>query len=80
MSEWIKCSERLPKIGKWVLLRCILKYPKSGDPEIFVGCNGNYGKNGSFESAYGDGYVPSDLQITHWKDLPKPPKEEKEKV
>ena len=80
MSEWISVKGRLPERRKWVLLACTdTENDEWTDPRIFVGYRARHATEnpleGEYECAYGDGYVPSGIEITHWMPLPKPPKE-----
>ncbi len=62
MSEWIKCSERLPEIRKHVLT-----YQADAIMPIKV----NYIHNYEGEFAYGASNI-----ITHWMLLPEAPKDD----
>ena len=60
MSEWIKCSERLPKPNTRVLI-C------NRDKEI---------KCALYQELIGFGYIPFYGEVTHWQTLPQPPEDE----
>lgn len=72
MSNWIKCSERLPEVmGEFKMSHLILLYGQEYVFEpfcIFIGymIEGNrfYSDNGECEN------------ITHWQPLPESPKEQ----
>lgn len=61
--EWIKYSERLPEVGKWV----IGYQSDPGDVRIFL----MYG-NGMWHK-FGNEYAFTNDAITHWQPLPDPP-------
>lgn len=67
--EWVKCSERMPKMGEKVLIRI----PVS---EHFNIENGRYKGDGVFIGAWfdsrGNGCA---YKVTHWMPLPEPPSE-----
>ena len=80
LSEWISIADKLPDLNKWVLLFISTEYMKEQHmygwyPQVFVGQRGHYGKDNLYESAHGDGYVPSgiDENITHWTPIPQLP-------
>lgn len=54
MSEWIKCSERLPKPNTRVLI-C------NRDKEI---------RCALYQELIGFGYIPLYGEVTHWQPLP----------
>lgn len=67
MSEWIKCSERMPPFGA---------------PVLVVGIVGNTVQNNIYEwdgctwCDYRDDYGEHDKDVfTHWMPLPEPPTE-----
>lgn len=71
MSNWIKCSEQLPKIrgifsqSEWVLCYGIEDFDND-IPRIFIGflCDKQfYSKEGK------------NIKVTHWQPLPEPPKD-----
>ena len=75
--NWISVKDKLPNIHEWVLLACA--YNEKDDPNVFVGYRGAYSREDQYQCAYGDGYVPSDLEITHWAILPESPSVEQQK-
>ena len=72
MPHWIPVTERLPEMGKEVL---VSDKHKGVNIAWIVGC---FSKDGaSFEWACeSDGWIDDQLPITHWMPLPGPPKEE----
>ena len=70
MSEWIKCSEKLPEKGKVVLIASV----NPNDPinnEMYVGWIEKFGIEDKpcWQYSWCCGCYASD--ITHWKELPK---------
>ncbi|HGM5304197.1 TPA: DUF551 domain-containing protein [Serratia marcescens] len=65
MSEWIKCSERMPELDKRVLL-----YFGSYDGHIEDGCIGDDGDGPYHYFFDGDSLQQ---EPTHWMPLPEPP-------
>lgn len=76
MTNWIKCSERLPEIGediliwvRWSIVPCVgwlNPYGEWMSNKDFVGCDG-------------DCVVETDIiqsDVTHWMPLPPAPEEE----
>jgi hypothetical protein len=79
MTDWIKCSERMPEIGERVLLtqnRAI-----SDDPETTVGelskdgCEWIYSQDYQLDSVQTcwPNCEPPTYYFTHWMPLPAPP-------
>lgn len=73
MSEWISVKDCPCPKHEWVLLCCISKENSILDPYILVGARGYLFDENRYECAYGDGYIPYDIEITHWMPLPKLP-------
>jgi hypothetical protein len=69
MSEWIKCSERLPKKGQYVLLCAdTIKQPFVG----YLDFNARVQFIGAVNQACYYTQGPSPI-ITHWQPMPEPP-------
>lgn len=68
MSEWIKCSERMPETHSDVQVYC------SDTEEQFVAyyVGQSYFHYASYEKPEG-GYVDIECNPTHWQPLPEPP-------
>ena len=65
MPKWIPVSERLPEVGQKVLFSyrgCIKKRPR-----IFIGW---------YNGKQWDSLFATEYDVTHWMQLPEPPKEE----
>lgn len=60
MSEWIKCSERLPKINE-----CVIVYSED-DHEFAYLIN---------RETWIEWHSGNELDVTHWMPLPDPPKD-----
>lgn len=76
MNEWISIKEQLPELSQWVLVFCVSDCKEvEASPNIFVAYRGAFNREDDYESAYGDGYIPDDIIITHWMPLPMPPTE-----
>lgn len=68
--EWIKCSERMPDIGKSVLVVINGKYVNSASYTQWDGAKTAKGRAPRFEDLRGIVYG-----VTHWMPLPEPPTE-----
>lgn len=70
MTQWIKCSERLPEVGIDVLVAtkegCFVGYWRHYGWE--VGCS--LGVN------YDMAAITIESKVTHWQPLPPPPEDE----
>ena len=66
--EWISVKDRLPDPYEWVLVKC-MKIRKIEGPNIFVAYFGEYGQD-TWRCAYGDGYIPPEVEIRYWRKLP----------
>ena len=79
--KWISVKEEIPPLNKFVLVFVDWnEWQEEEDrkayrpkPQIFVAYRNRY--DSEYTCAYGDGYIPSDITITHWKNLPEPPKD-----
>lgn len=68
MSQWIKCSERMPEEGEDVIVYDDLK-------QVHEGFYLRYGEHVSWDIY---SYKPSyydEVSVTHWMPLPEPPQE-----
>jgi len=65
MSDWIKCSERMPPSGVAVL---VYKGKSNGEVKPILM---TFGTDGSKKWMWADKYYPE--HITHWMLLPQPP-------
>lgn len=84
MSEWIKCSERLPEVGVYVLAYidgeiepcvCCLENKKS----LFDEHTTEWEPSFTHYETAGYDHVISDIdqgKVTHWMPLPQPPEAE----
>ena len=79
MSDWIKCEEKLPKISKDVLVYALNKL--NGPPIICITrlsdvslINTELKTTPYWVNPFQ--YFTSNYTITHWMDLPEPPKDE----
>lgn len=78
MSDWIKCSERLPDEDSYVVAA---KHYGSGMPPDAAVCWFIHGRfclhdDGLSASNYdGGACISMDFQVTHWMPLPDPPKD-----
>lgn len=70
MSEWIKCSERMPEIGRRVLIVQHGKYVSSATLYQWEAAKTEKGRKPRFEDFRG---IVSD--VTHWQPLPSPPED-----
>lgn len=69
--EWIKCSERMPKEDELVI--CYGREFMRDAPTVTVGSWNKYGW--SSRDWDGCGGYDTLAEITHWQELPEPPKE-----
>lgn len=66
MSEWVKCSERMPEEGKDVIVYDDLE-------QVHEGCYFQYGDRTVWEiPSYNPSYY-DEVNVTHWMPLPEPP-------
>ncbi|NEG85075.1 DUF551 domain-containing protein [Pantoea agglomerans] len=70
MSQWIKCSEKMPEIGAKVLVVQHGKYVSSVHYRQWVTAKNEKGRAPRFEDMRGIVYG-----VTHWQPLPSPPEE-----
>jgi hypothetical protein len=88
MSEWIRCSDRLPPVGAYVLAYWngdmdVLKMETepfdvaSEDKPLFIPAEGEEEVPDVLESIYwlDGGECELEVEVTHWMPLPEPPKE-----
>lgn len=82
MSEWIKCSERMPNPGE----RCLFYRPLAGNSqdEVMAVKVAKYDMGQCWQSTVPDGSRPCNpsegyCHVTHWMPLPPPPAQEKSK-
>lgn len=66
MAEWISTKDELPEVGKDIL---------GYDENIDRYCVATYSK--TYETFFVGGFAYND--ITHWQELPKPPRTPKER-
>ena len=77
MSEWIKCSDKLPELDTPVWLRMdedvmiIGERASSTDGWIWAACYGHYFDKGKWEVVESD--ASDEHEPTHWQALPSPP-------
>ena len=67
--EWISIKDRMPEKYEWVLVK-VLKKRKVDGPIVFVAYRGKYGREEDWDCAYGDGYIPDEIEIRYWAELP----------
>lgn len=70
MVEWISVQKELPEKYQWVLVKCMKKRGCIDGPNIFVAYRGKYGQEDDWDCAYGDGYIPEEIEIRYWAKLP----------
>ncbi|EQA3420201.1 DUF551 domain-containing protein [Cronobacter dublinensis] len=75
MSEWIKCSERMPENDDYVLVADFDAHYTSCEPNYQIACYGDWFKNNYPSWDNGDGLGVNLKTITHWMPLPAPPDE-----
>lgn len=73
MSEWIKCSDRMPDNDNYVLAADFANKYSACTPNYQVACYGDW--VGSTEWDDGDGNGLNMELVTHWMPLPEPPKD-----
>ncbi len=77
MSEWIKCSDKLPELDTPVWLRMdgdvmiIGERASSTDGWMWAACYGQYFDKGKWEVVDND--PDGEHEPTHWQPLPSPP-------
>lgn len=76
MTEWIKCSEKLPEKNQSVLVCAIYKItPECADSfDMYIAWIKDFGKENKpiWQYSWCCGcFCPE--KITHWKELPEPP-------
>ena len=59
----------LPEMYEWVLVKACKKRNWDG-PTVFTARRGMYGREDEWECAYGDGYIPCEIEIRYWCKLP----------
>ncbi len=67
--EWISVKNELPPEGEWVLVKALTVENLDG-PGIFVARTGHYGIRDEWGCAYGDGFIPTAIEIRYWTKLP----------
>ena len=73
MSEWIKCSDRLPKIEEWRSTFIVYGSPKCGSHcNDFQVMEAYYRRE---DKCWEFGEYDCPINVTHWMPLPKPPEE-----
>ena len=60
--SWLSVNFILPEPHKWVLVKAI-KTENIEGPLVFVASCVRYGEKNAWYSAYGDGYIPEEVQI-----------------
>lgn len=73
-SEWIKCSERLPKqesIDGRMVSDCVLVHTSDGDMRIAIYCDNEW-----LYFAFRLFVLPLSEDVIYWRPLPEPSKEE----
>ena len=68
--NWISIKDRLPDSNEWVLVSA-KKTEEIDGPLVFCASHGRCSRG--WDCAYGDGYIPQEVEITHWMPLPNPP-------
>ena len=78
-DEWVKCSERLPRIGQRVILRSkgvVQNYMPTLDQGDIDGFGGGDGYFWCFDDAIGDEDYPLvDFETDEWMPCPQPPEQ-----
>lgn len=74
MSEWVKCSDRMPELGEWVL--CSIKSMFTRAPMLVLKAY-IYAKDTQYEKMMfkSDDKTWRIEEIERWMPLPPPPKE-----
>ena len=67
--EWVSVRDRLPPVCEWVIVKA-LKIKAIEGPNVFVACRGKNAIDDEWQCAYGDGYIPEEVEIRYWKKLP----------
>lgn len=78
MTNWIKCSERLPETGKPVIAFGIVEESESGMRSVTEAYLCSFGYWSTFMSRYGSDSTDLLLlnHVTHWQPLPEAPNED----
>lgn len=66
--EWISVKDRFPEKFEWVFVKACKRKWVDG-PIIFVAQLGGYYEEGEWNCAYGDGYIPQEVEIRYWAAL-----------
>ena len=85
VSEWIKCSERMPSLhkpGRKTDVLCYLKHLTSGNSFNII-CQGYYDGqlwivlaiDNNYDFSFDERLVCESYQVTHWMPLPEPPQD-----
>lgn len=75
MSEWIKCSERLPEAVDWYLVAATTEAPGGGERVSTMAFFDHDAETGTtWWLAHNDTEADEWSGVTHWMPLPEPPK------